>query len=75
MAEQTDFAKLKPTPEMVSEAKKNPNGWAHVIKGAYGPNDRVTPEAIAGASKVDSSGNIVPGSFQANLKYKPMPGK
>lgn len=66
----TDFSKLQPTPEMIQEARKNPNGWVYAIDGNYGPNDTVPPEAIAGAWKVDAAGNIVPGSFQANPKYK-----
>ena len=75
MAEQVDFANLKPTPEMISEAKRNPNGWVYVITGSYGPKDSVPPEAIAGAWKVDSSGNIISGSFQANPRYKPKQGR
>jgi len=71
LAEQSNFANLKPTPEMVLEAKKNPNGWVYVIAGNYRPNDAVPREAIAGAWKVDSSGTVVAGSFQANPKYKP----
>ena len=74
IAEQVDFANLKPTAEMVLEAKKNPNGWVYVITGNYGPKDSVPPDAIAGAWKVDSSGSIVAGSFQANPKYKPTQG-
>jgi hypothetical protein len=74
VAEQVDFANLKPTPEMVLEAKKNPNGWVYVITGNYGPKDSVPPDAIAGAWKVDSSGSIVSGSFQANPKYMPKQG-
>lgn len=74
VAEQVDFGNLKPTPELVSEAKKHPNGWVYVIAGHYGPNDAVPPEAIAGAWKVDPSGNIVPGSFQPNPKYTPKQG-
>jgi hypothetical protein len=71
MAEKIDFANLKPTPEMILEAKSNPNGWVYVIMGNYGPKDSVPPDAIAGAWKVDSSGEIVSDSFQANPKYKP----
>lgn len=59
VAEQVAFANLKPTPEMVLEAKKNPNGWVDVITGNHGPNDAVPPDAIAGAWKVDSSGSII----------------
>jgi hypothetical protein len=71
MAEKIDFANLKTTPEMILEAKSNPNGWVYVIMGNYGPKDSVPPDAIAGAWKVDSSGEIVSDSFQANPKYKP----
>jgi len=67
---ETDFSKLKPTLQMMQEARKNPNGWVYAIDGNYGPNDAVPPEAIAGAWKVDAVGNIVPGSFQSNPKYK-----
>ena len=67
---ETDFSKLKPTMEMIQEARKNPNGWVYAIDGNYGPNDAVPPEAIAGAWKIDAAGNIVPGSFQPNPKYK-----
>jgi len=74
MAEQVDLVNLKPTPGLVSEAKKHPNGWVYVIAGNYAPNDAVPPEAIAGAWKVDPSGNIVPGSFQPNPKYTPKQG-
>lgn len=70
MALEIDFSKLKPTPEMIQEARKNPNGWVYVIDGTYGPNDAVPPEAIAGAWKVDAAGTIVPDSFVANPKYK-----
>jgi len=42
--------------------------------GNYGPKDSVPPEAIAGAWKVDAAGNVVPGSFQANPKYRPKQG-
>ncbi|GAA5162107.1 hypothetical protein [Viridibacterium curvum] len=66
-----DLSKMSPTPEMIREAQRTPNGWVYVIKGNFGPKDAVPPEAIAGAWKVDASGKIVPGSFQANPKYKP----
>jgi hypothetical protein len=70
MAEHNSFSSSAPTPEMMAEAKKNPNGWVYVIEGNYGPKDAVPPEAIAGAWKVDATGNIVVGSFQANPKFK-----
>lgn len=62
------YADLEPTPEMKEEARRNPNGWVYVIRWNYGPNDAVPPEAIAGAWKVDASGNIISGSFISNPK-------
>jgi hypothetical protein len=70
MAEETDLSKLQPTPEMVREAKEHPGGSVYAISGAYGPNDAVPPEAIAGAWKVDDNGNIIQGSFVPNPNYK-----
>ena len=70
MASQNDMANQKPTPQMIEEAKKNPNGWVYVIQGSYGPKDAVPPEAIAGAWKVSPEGKIVENSFVANPKFK-----
>ena len=55
----------------IAEAKKHPNGWVYRIAGRFSDNDRVPPEAIAGAWKVDSSGRIV-GSFVRNKNYDPV---
>jgi hypothetical protein len=66
----TKVEQFQPSPEMELEAKKNPNGWVYVIRGNFGPNDAVPPEAIVGAWKVDASGKIVENSFQPNPKYK-----
>ncbi|WDE08245.1 hypothetical protein SG34_013640 [Thalassomonas viridans] len=60
---------MKPTPEMVEEAKNNPGGWVYVIEGNYGPNDEVPPQAIAGAWQVDNNGEIMKGSFRVNPNY------
>jgi len=57
-----------PTPEMVAEAKNNPNGWVYQIDGQFGPKDRIPPESIVGAYKVDSSGNLT-GEFKPNPNY------
>lgn len=70
MAISPDLSKIEPTEPMRKEAKQNPNGWVYAIEGNYGPNDAVPPEAIAGAWKVDSTGNIIKGSFTPNPKYK-----
>jgi hypothetical protein len=65
-----DFSKMVPTEEMKQEAKRNPNGWVYAIHGTYGPRDRVPPEAIAGAWRVDATGQIVEGSFVPNPRFK-----
>lgn len=65
-----------PTPEMVAEAKANPGGWVYQIAGGFGPNDRIPPEFIKGAFKVDEDGNIT-GEFQPtrNIGASPEPGR
>jgi hypothetical protein len=60
----------KPFPGEVTEAKRNPNGYVYRIAGQFGPNDRVPPDAIIGAWKVDANGNII-GSFVKNKNYDP----
>ena len=60
---------FSPTPEMIAEAKSNPNGWVYQIDGQFGPNDRIPPESIVGAYKVDSSGNLT-GEFTPNPNYR-----
>jgi len=70
MAQQPDLSSMEPTREMKEEAKRNPNGWVYVIEGNFGPSDAVPPEAIAGAWKVDVSGQIVKGSFMPNPNFK-----
>lgn len=56
------------TPDVISEAKKNPNGWVYKIEGDYGPDDDIPPEAIVGALKVNQDGEIV-GDFIPNPNY------
>ena len=65
-------AAVVPTPEMVAEAKANPGGWVYQIAGSFGPHDRIPPESIKGAFKVDEDGTIT-GEFQANPKYRGEP--
>lgn len=67
---QSALENQRPTPQMIEEAEKNPNGWVYAIHGSFGPNDAVPPEAIAGAWQVDSSGRIIEGSFKANPNFK-----
>lgn len=70
MAGQPNLSSMEPTKEMKEEAMRNPNGWVYAIEGNYGPDDDVPPEAIAGAWKVDATGNILDGSFMPNPNYK-----
>lgn len=70
MSGENNLSNIKPTPEMINEAKNNPNGWVYAIDGNYGPNDNVPPQAIAGAWKVDSQGKIIEGSFKPNPNYQ-----
>lgn len=62
--------KNSPYPEEIATAKSNPNGWVYRIKPGYSETERVPPEAIVGAWKVDSKGNIT-GDFIMNEKYAP----
>jgi hypothetical protein len=54
----------------IAEAKRTPGGWVYRIAGKFGPRDRVPPEAIVGAWKVDADGNIS-GDFINNKNYDP----
>lgn len=60
---------FKATPEMIAEAKANPNGWVYQIAGNFGPDDAVPPECIVGAHKVDEHGQLT-GEFQVNPRYR-----
>jgi hypothetical protein len=60
---------LEPTPEMIAEAKNNPNGWVYQIDGQFAPHEAVPPEAIVGAYTVDAAGNLT-GEFKANPNYR-----
>lgn len=57
------------TPEMLAEAKNNPNGWVYQMTGAFGPDDYVPPEQIVGAYRVDENGCLT-GEFRPNPNYK-----
>lgn len=60
----------QPFPGEVEEAKQHPNGWVYRIAGAFADDERVPPEAIVGAWKVDAEGRII-GDFVRNAKYDP----
>ena len=62
---------VTPLPGELGEAKRNPNGWVYRIAGHFRPDERVPPQAIIGAWKVDGAGNIV-GSFIKNQNYDPV---
>ncbi len=62
------------TEEVIRAAKANPGGWVYKIEGAFGPDEAVPPEAIAGAWKVDASG-VLTGEFVANPNYCPRTSK
>ena len=56
-------------PEMIAEAKKNPNGWVYQVVGTFGPNDHVPTEHIVGAYKVDKDGHLT-GEFKPNPNFQ-----
>lgn len=70
-SKRTEQPKLStaPTPEIIAEAQKNPNGWVYQIDGKFGPDDAVPPEYIVGAYKIDENGRLT-GEFQANPNYR-----
>ena len=57
-------------PELEEQARAYPGGWVYEIVGEYGPTERVPPEAIRGAWKVDETGHIV-GDFVENPRVRP----
>ncbi len=64
--------KVNPEPAEIEEAKRNPNGWVYRISGQFGATERIPPEAIVGAWKIDENGDIV-GEFIPNPKFKESP--
>ncbi len=52
----------------IEEAKRHPGGWVYRIAGKFGPDDRIPPDAIVGAWKVDALG-IIRGPFIENKNY------
>lgn len=58
------------TPEMRAEAKGHVNGWLYEIQGEFGPDDFIPFSAIVGWWRVDSSGEIVDGSFASNPDFR-----
>lgn len=66
--------KPTPSPEIVAQARTQPNSWIYELDGKFGPNDVVPREAVVGAWQVDSRGNIT-GSFIRNPNHLQAPGK
>jgi hypothetical protein len=60
----------QPPEELIREAKANPGGWVYEISSQYDPNGEVSPHAIKGAWQVSQTGEIVPGSYQANPNFR-----
>jgi hypothetical protein len=62
---------MKPHAPEIEEAKRTPNGWVYRIAGRFAPDERVPPEAIVGAWRVNAAGEIV-GPFIDNKNYDPV---
>jgi hypothetical protein len=60
-----------PSPALIAEAKKHPNGWVYQIDVDYRPGDYVPPEAVVGGWKVNANGEIE-GAFEPNSNYRPI---
>ncbi len=58
------------TSEMRAEAKNSPNGWLYVIEGTFGPKDFIPFKAIVGSWRIDASGDIIEGSYEANPDFQ-----
>lgn len=69
-AEEFEFKKIKPTPEIIAQAKNNPNSWVYIIDGDYSASNEVPQHAIVGSWQVDGQGEIIKDSFLANPNYK-----
>ena len=65
-----DSQRKKPPIGAINEAKRHPDGWVYEIEGRFGTDDRVPPECIVGAWKVDANGEIT-GEFLENPNYRP----
>lgn len=55
-------------PELIKEAKNNPNGWVYVLDKEFEGKEEVPPAFIKGAWKVNEKGEIV-GEFMPNPNY------
>lgn len=56
-------------PELIKEAKNNPNGWVYVLDKEFKGKEEVPPEFIQGAWKTNEKGEIV-GEFMPNPNYR-----
>jgi len=60
---------MKNSAELIAEAKNNPNGWVYVLDKEFEGKEKVPPEYIKGAWKVNEKGEIV-GEFIENPNYR-----
>lgn len=60
-----------PLQSEIEEAKRRPNGWLYRIAPHFGAHERIPPEAVIGAWKVDAEG-VITGEFILNQKYDPV---
>jgi len=61
---------LLPSDGEKKEAKNHPNGWVYRFDRPFSEEEAVPPEAIIGAWKVDSNGNLT-GEWKLNKNYIP----
>lgn len=63
-----EFPAEEPDDAARAEARRNKSGWVYKIESDYGPDDYVPQEAIVGAWRVNSEGEIV-GKFIPNPNF------
>jgi hypothetical protein len=56
--------------ELLSAAAQTPGGWVYAIDPAFDPRDRIPPEGVIGAWKIDDSGQPT-GEYTPNPNYRP----
>ncbi|MFE4977714.1 type VII secretion system-associated protein [Kitasatospora sp. NPDC056651] len=59
------------TSAMRAEARKRPGQWLYSVDPGFDPNGEVPPQGIAGAWRIDDSGNVA--EFLHNPNYMPSP--
>ena len=59
---------IEPSPEIIYQAQKNPNGWVYEIDGDVTDDQHVPPDKIRGAWKVGPDGRVT-GEYTPNMKH------